>query len=252
MAPRPTIRPQRLNSSIAWLFMIGSLCFALGAAPGYESAVGALIDASTYFVGSIFFTSASLLQLLQAQSPDMAPGAASGEEPAALRLVAWLPHDRNWLAAVTQFPGTLAFNVSTLFAISVSLSVSQVDRAVWRPDFVGSTLFLVSSGFALAALNGSTWRAWRLRDLVWVIAWLNMLGSVAFMASALASFLVPWTGNALNERLADTGTFVGAVGFFLGAALMLPAWREAMLRAVSQGGASQAGVPLPGSAKKGP
>ena len=226
--------------------MIGSLCFALGAAPGYESAVGALIDASTYFVGSIFFTSASLLQLLQAQSPDMAPGAASGEEPAALRLVAWLPHDRNWLAAVTQFPGTLAFNVSTLFAISVSLSVSQVDRAVWRPDFVGSTLFLVSSALALLALQPDGGRYPRR------IAWLNMAGSVAFMASALASFLVPWTGNALNERLADTGTFVGAVGFFLGAALMLPAWREAMLRAVSQGGASQAGVPLPGSAKKGP
>ena len=43
----------------------------LGSVPAYVSAVGGLVDGITYFVGSIFFTSASLLQLLQAQSPAM-------------------------------------------------------------------------------------------------------------------------------------------------------------------------------------
>ena len=213
--------PRRLNSTIAWLFMVGSACFALGAVPAYAGAVGAVADASTYFIGSIFFTSASFLQLAQSQSLEMAPGALADDVPGDARLAAWLPHDRNWLAAVTQFPGTLAFNVSTLFAISTSLTVSQVDRAVWRPDFVGSTLFLVSSGFAILALGPRPGRYLR------SIAWINMAGSVAFMISALGSFLLPSTGSAVNVLWADAGTFAGAVCFFAGAALMLPAWRAA-------------------------
>ena len=63
--------PARLNSAIAWLFMLGASCFALGAVPVYVRAVGAAADAMTFFVGSIFFTSASYCQLVQAQSPGM-------------------------------------------------------------------------------------------------------------------------------------------------------------------------------------
>jgi hypothetical protein len=59
------------------------------------------------------------------------------------------------------------------------------------------------------------------------IAWLNMVGSVAFMASAIASFALPATGSVINPRWADFGTFIGAICFLLGAALMLPAWHEA-------------------------
>jgi len=199
--------------------MIGSACFALGTVPAYASAVGTFADASTYFVGSIFFTSASLLQLLQSQSPAMAPSARD-EVPGALTLWAWLPQDRNWLAAMTQFPGTLAFNVSTAFAINASLTVQQADRVVWRPDFVGSTLFLVSSALAILALKrgaGGYPRA---------IAWLNMLGSVAFGVSALGSYILPATGTFLDVRWANLGTLLGAVCFLLGAALMLPAWKS--------------------------
>ena len=48
-----------------------SSCFVLGSVPAYVNAVGGPVDALTYFVGSIFFTSASFSQLLQAQSPEM-------------------------------------------------------------------------------------------------------------------------------------------------------------------------------------
>lgn len=58
--------PARLNSAIASLFMLGASCFALGAIPAYVHAVGANADAMTFFVGSIFFTSASYCQLVQA------------------------------------------------------------------------------------------------------------------------------------------------------------------------------------------
>ena len=63
--------PARLNSAIAWLFVLGASCFALGTIPAYVDAVGAAADATTFFVGSIFFTSASYCQLVQAQSPGM-------------------------------------------------------------------------------------------------------------------------------------------------------------------------------------
>jgi len=62
-------QPARLNSAIAWLFVLGASCFALGTIPAYVDAVGAAADATTFFVGSIFFTSASYFQLVQAQSP---------------------------------------------------------------------------------------------------------------------------------------------------------------------------------------
>jgi hypothetical protein len=218
------VRPSRLNASIATLFMVGAACFALGAVPAYASAVGGLADGVTFFVGSLFFTSASLLQLVQAQSPEMAPGGRA--TPGRLVWLAWLPRDRNWLAAATQFPGTLAFNVSTAFALAASLTAAQEHRVVWRPDFVGSVLFLAASTLAILAL-GKGFFGWEPRSTVWRIAWLNMIGSIAFMASAIASLVVPSTGQAISVPVANGGTFAGAVCFFLGAALMLPAWAKA-------------------------
>jgi hypothetical protein len=139
--------------------------------------------------------------------------------------VAWRPHDKGWLAAATQFPGTLFFNATTTAALVVGLSATEEDQQVWRPDFFGSVLFLVSSAFALAAL-GRAWRSWAPHDLTWSIAWLNMLGSVAFMVSAVGSFVVPSSGNPMNLVWSDGGTFLGALCFFAGAALMLPLWRR--------------------------
>ena len=121
---------------------------------------------------------------MQAQSPALAPtGTARDQAPQPARLRAWLPHDRNWLAAVTQFPGTLFFNATTLLALVQALTAQQYDRVVWRPDFYGSVLFLVSSAYAVLALG--RFLTWQPRSAFWRIAWLNMLGSIAFMASAI-------------------------------------------------------------------
>ena len=100
-----TVRPARLNAAIAWLFMVGSACFVLGSVPAWVSAVGGWADGVTYFVGSIFFTSASACQLVQAQSPSTTGVDARMQHvPTRVRLLGWLPHERNWLAAATQFP----------------------------------------------------------------------------------------------------------------------------------------------------
>ena len=77
-------RPVRLNATIAWLFMIGSACFALGTVPAYASAVGATADAITFFIGSLFFTSASFSQLVQAQSERLAHEIAVQQKVAAV------------------------------------------------------------------------------------------------------------------------------------------------------------------------
>lgn len=211
---------------IACLFMVGSACFVLGSVPAYLNAVGGPVDGVTYFVGSIFFTSASLFQLVQSQTPASTEVTAQTQgRRVRLRWFAWLPHDRSWLAAATQFPGTLCFNVSTFAALVHNATTSQVDRYVWRPDVFGSILFLVSSAFAVAAIGG-TGQLQR-HSQVWRIAWLNMVGSILFMLSAIGSFVLP-TDQAVSVRASIVGTLLGAVCFFLGAALMFPAWREAM------------------------
>jgi len=217
------LRPRRLNAAIAALFMIGSAGFAVGSVPAYASAVGATADAVTFFVSSIFFTTASFWQLVQSQSPSAAAtGTARDDERQHVRFLAWLPHERSWLAASTQLPGTLFFNGTTLWAVTTAATSSQYDQVVWRPDFYGSILFLISSAFAVLAAG--RFFSWKPRAAGWRIAWLNMIGSIAFMASAIGAYVLPSTGAAVNVTLADKGTFMGAVCFFLGALLAIAAW----------------------------
>ena len=221
-----TVRPARLNAAIAWLFMVGSACFVAGSVQAYAEAVGTWLDGITYFVGSIFFTSASFCQLVQSQSPAMTGvDDVAQDVPAAVRLRGWLPHDRGWLAAATQFPGTLFFNISTFAALASNATASEADKSVWRPDLFGSVLFLVASAYGILAVSGRFLR-WDPSSLPWQIAWVNMLGSVLFMASALASYVLPSTDEVLDVRMSVLGTLLGAVCFFVGAALMLPAWRR--------------------------
>ena len=221
------LRPRRFNTAVGALFMIGSVGFALGSVPAYATAAGATADAATFFISSIFFTLASFGQLVQAQSPALAPTeTACGDERQPVRLRAWLPHDRDWLAAVTQFPGTLFFNSTTALALVQGLSAQQHDRVVWRPDFYGSVLFLVSSTYAILALG--RFLSWRPGSPFWRIAWLNMIGSIAFMASAIGAYVLPKTGVELSPVWANSGTFAGAVCFFVGAWLMIPAWKTAV------------------------
>jgi hypothetical protein len=222
-----TVRPVALNAAIGWLFIIGSALFALGSVPAYANAVGATADSVTYFVGSIFFTAASFAQLLQAQTPAMTEVDADSQyQKAPVRLRAWLRHDRNWLAAITQFPGTLFFNISTGAALVHNATVKQEDRRIWRPDFFGSTLFLVASVFAILAIG--RFLSFRPRTIPWWIAWLNMIGSILFMASALASYVLPTTGNFINSQVSIAGTLLGALCFLIGAVLMFPAWSHAL------------------------
>ena len=211
--------PGAIGWWIGVLFAVGSKCFALGAAPRYVDAVGVAADSVTFFVGSLFFTAAAALQYLEvANAPRTPPGAGVTE---GRRLITWEPHRIDWWAAVVQLAGTFLFNVSTFDEMLQHLSASQADRLVWTPDAFGSICFLVASGLAWGEASHSLW-SWRPHSLPWLITALNLLGSLAFGASAIASYVVPTSDQPRNVTLMNLGTFVGAVAFLIAAVLLLP------------------------------
>jgi len=203
------------------LFAVGATCFALGAMPGYVEAVGVGADGVTFFVGSILFTSAGYLQVREC---------CDG------RVFAWHPRRAEWVAAVVQFAGTLFFNASTFHAMEQNLSASQANQLVWRPDALGSICFLVASGIAWLCV-AHAWFAWQPRRLAWWIAGLNLLGSIAFGVSAVASKVVPETDQVRSVTLMNLGTFIGALGFLIAAVLLLPERTE---RGAARGGEERA------------
>jgi hypothetical protein len=130
--------------------------------------------------------------------------------------------DLNWWSAAVQLVGTLLFNISTGFAMVDNLDVDDVDRLVWRPDMFGSIAFLVASHLAWLAVCGRRWVV-RRDDAEWWSTALNYLGSILFMASAVASLTLPTTGDVVNIAIVNAGTFGGAVCFLVGAYLLRPA-----------------------------
>jgi len=124
-------------------------------------------------------------------------------------------------ATIVQFAGTLFFNATTFHALSANLTTHELNRLVWAPDALGSTCFLIASGLAWFEVRGAV-GCWRFRSLPWWITALNLLGSIAFGVSAVASYVVSTTGLPRNIMLVNLGTFVGALCFFIGAVLLLP------------------------------
>ena len=215
---------------IAVLFTIGSACFALGAMPGYVDLVGAQADATTFFIGSLFFTAAAFLEYLQVVNADRTPRvddtalagrSVEGATRPRRRLLSFEPHRLDWWAVAVQLLGTLLFNYSTFHALDLTLEPQGVNRVVWFPDWLGSACFLIASGAALLEL-GRGWFSWRPREFEWWVANLNMVGSLAFGVSAVASRIVVTNGEPRNQELTNLGTFVGALCFAAGAVLLLP------------------------------
>ncbi len=206
-------RGRGLTWVIGVLFAIGSTCFVLGPLPVYASAVGAHATAMTFFVGSLFFTTAAYLSYLQVV------------RDRGHRWFAWEPHDMGFWAALVQLVGTLYFNVTT-FAAFLDVPPDLVNRVVWRPDAIGSVCFLVASAIAFAEA-GHRWWSWRPGERDWHITALNLWGSVFFGFSAVGAWVQPG-GDALNAAWANGGTVLGAVCFLVAALLMLPEGRSDM------------------------
>lgn len=209
--------------------MVGSMLFAVGVLLSLTS-LPLSVSQWVFFVGSLFFTTAGLLQFLSSRE-ELGPLDPDAGEPAWLAAVA-RPRTVDWTASAIQLLGTLAFNVTTLrAALDASGAGDATTAQVWNPDALGSVMFLVSSGLAFAP--EVRWRRHRhARDRSWTIAALNLAGSMFFGASAVGAYTLPSTDQLVSLQWANLGTFVGALCFLAGAALLLP---------VTPGAASVAG-----------
>ncbi len=195
---------------IGLLFAIGSTCFVIGPIPAYASAVGPTATDATFFVGSLFFTTAAYLSYMQVVR-------AAGR-----RWWGWTPQLMGFWASGIQFVGTLLFNVTTLAAL-LSLTRPGAADHVWRPDALGSICFLVASVLAFAEA-GHRWFSWRPGKRDWHITALNLWGSVFFGISAIGAF-VGSNGEMISLTWANAGTFLGAVCFLVASILMMPEGR---------------------------
>ena len=210
--------PQTIPWWIGVLFVLGSACFAVGALPLYAVGVGTSADNATYFVGSIFFTSAAFLQYLEAATT---PRQVGGIDSRHLRRLFTVQHHRiDWWACLIQLAGTLWFNRTTYSALVVGLGAPASQHPVWRPDALGSVCFLASSWLAWGEECHGPF-AWRPSDLAWWITLVNLLGSIAFGVSAVASYVKP-NGQIVSLALTNLGTFVGAICFLIGGLMLLP------------------------------
>jgi hypothetical protein len=171
----------------------------------------------TYFIGSLFFTSAGFLTYREAVDA----GPHKGRHGKHRRFFVYQPRRIDWWATGIQLIGTLAFNVSTGVATVNDLTAGAAHRHVWRPDAFGSVCFLVASALAWYEVCHG-WLGWQPRSWAWWITLLNLVGSIAFGVSAVAGYISPATGSVHNAQRANRGTFIGAICFLVGAILLLP------------------------------
>ncbi len=218
--------PQRRGWWTGILFMIGSSLFAIGGAMATWPALPLIraIDQGhigwIFFIGSLFFTAAGYLQWLEVINGDLAEQGPSQPRRRRWLFYGWRPRNLGYWAAGTQLVGMLFFNVNTADAFIAGLSWQQEDVLVWSPNLIGSICFLIASHAAVLEVSHRYW-SWQFRNLSWWITFVNMLGSIFFMASAIGSFVEP--GHALFAPwLAGFGTVAGAICFFIGGYLLIP------------------------------
>jgi hypothetical protein len=132
----------------------------------------------------------------------------------------WEPHKIAWWAVVIQLFGTVLFNMNTFEAMRGLDPVAQ-ERFVWGPDAIGSICFLIASYLAYAEVC-HRWACQQFRNISWWIVSVNLVGSVAFGVSAIASWVMVDTDEMLSASTANLWTLVGAACFFVAAYLLLP------------------------------
>jgi hypothetical protein len=193
-------RPRQRDWWMAVLFVIGASCFTVGGIASQWSSTSRPAIGYVFFVGSIFFTSAASLQFAESLAT----------------------HRRiDWLSSLVQLVGTVLFNISTFAALRHNLTTHQQNARVWAPDAFGSIAFLVSSAMAFYAVRNRWWCfEWRSRD--WEVAALNLLGSIAFGISAVASLVQPSTGEPVSAHISNSGTSAGGVCFLIAALMLVP------------------------------
>ena len=218
--------PWELNWWIGSIFALGASLFMLGSLLVLLPSLASTweLDTNTvnmiFFAGSIPFTTAAYLQLFQAANAGKF--SAQGKlSPSRTMLFGWRPQQIGWLSCALQFAGTLLFNINTFDAMLPGLNWLQQDLEIWVPNFAGSVLFLASGHLAFAETCHVHW-SWKPASLSWWVTFINYLGCVAFMVSAVFAFVPPWDPHFDALSISVLFTLIGAVCFLVGSLLMLP------------------------------
>jgi hypothetical protein len=200
---RVSLRSRWINAVSATAFVVGGSLFAIGAALAQGDVGGPRLVVGVYLAGGVFFTTGGYASVLQV---------INGPRDGAWRWWTVEPGRLEWLSTVVLFVGTLVFAINLLDSFIGDLTPSQYDRLVWSPDMVGCALFLVSGHLAMVEISGSWLPCWRPGDLGWRIVAVNQLGSVLFMAAAVAAF-VRANGDMIAIAVANWATLTGALCF---------------------------------------
>ena len=213
--PATARRLGRINLVAAVSFVLGGSLFALGA---FLAQVGN--DASrnidlVYLVGGVFFSLGGYASVLQASNAPTDIDPDGSLTAARWRWWESRPHNLGWLSAAVLFLGTLLFAVSLVAAFAQDLTVRQANTWIWVPDMLGCVCFLLSGHLALLEICQGRIGV-RLHEIGWWIVAVNQVGSVLFFLAGLAAYTRPATSTALDLRLANGGTFLGALCFVIG------------------------------------
>lgn len=192
-------------------FALGSFGFVLGAV---LSIVGRGPVNLIFAIGAIFFTSAAWVQWRVSVNHHPLRQMSRARAETDLR-------NPDWTSAITQLLGTLYFNAMTLRALTIyPTDMFVYNKHVWKPDAIGSALFLVSSLIAFAPV--SRLRRHRLVSRrSWLIVSANLLGSIFFAISAVGSKATIY-GTLVHLSWSNLGTLLGGLCFLAGALLLLP------------------------------
>ena len=212
-------RPHKRSWWMSVLFAVGSTCFLVAALAAQWASTPREGIGVTFFVGSIFFTSAAYLQYSEAVNVKRTPEPGAGREK--WKPASWEPHRIDWVASSVQLAGTVFFNISTFAAMKHGFTTHQTNVRVWGPDVLGSICFLIASELAYAEVC-HRWVCLRNRTLSWWIVALNMSGSIAFGIAAVASLVEPSSGLPLSARISNGGTALGGLCFLIGALALMP------------------------------
>lgn len=213
-----------LTAFIAILFMIGASCFIAASAMSLQGSYSNSLIDSTYFIGSLFFTSAAYGQYLEVINADI-----TNESHLHVKQTKWIwfafrTHNLGYLSSLTQLIGTLLFNLNTLASFYAYKHPFAEDIIVWIPNFLGSILFLLASFFAWLEIYQDD-EVKIFRTTSWWIVWANNFGSLFFQISAIASFIL-LNSHAINATISLQYTLLGGVCFFIGAYLLIIEIRE--------------------------
>jgi hypothetical protein len=214
-----TLPKRAVSSWISLLFMVGAFCFAFASFSSLTYLVVPYTIASIYFIGSIFFTSAAYLQYLESINSDITHLPHLYNKHHIWFWWRWRPRNLGYISSVTQFIGTLFFNISTFFAIFSTLSIEAKNLFIWMPNLLGSILFLTSSLSAyLEIVHDTDIKAFK--TVTWWIVWINIFGSVFFQISALYSSFSVQEVDGAADHIATLMTCLGGICFFIAAFLL--------------------------------